>query len=312
MSTGDPRKRMAKGHWPLVHSNDALSAERVAGSLAAARIPHAGRNGAHLCDCAPRAENVFPFELQTLAEDKGELVSQFIYFKVFRSEATTISVESFPEDSAPTNGFAVRAYFRRYFIDCLRHAGHQRTLPSDDSGAMIEIEQRRAPQNDPIRAVLIQYDFDELTVRESATRLISGLDGADRLLLAGSLGALSNVRGGLSRIAERFEIASYHYRARMLGVTLKKGSVPTDFATTSIGQWIEHTLGIDITWANRGQSCLRLNPSRTIRCAKRSEWRHSSRISSATLRDRGLAGSAGSSRSMVLPVLSTARYKYIH
>jgi len=34
-------------------------------------------------------------------------------------------------------------------------------------------------------------------------------------------------------------------------VTLKKGSIPADFARTEIGQWIEQRLGIDIAPGNR-------------------------------------------------------------
>lgn len=193
----------------------------------------------------------FPFELQGLAEDKEELISQFIYFKVFRLENPKASTESFPAHSAPTNGYAVCAYFRRYLIDCLRSASHQRNLSFDSPVATIEMEQQCAAQSDPIHAVLVQYGLDETTVRESATRFISELGMTDRLLLAGSLGSLSNARGGLSWVAERYGIASYHYRARKLGITLKKGSIPADFAATSIGQWIERTLGIDIAVENR-------------------------------------------------------------
>ncbi|WP_109482234.1 hypothetical protein [Paraburkholderia sp. C35] len=192
-----------------------------------------------------------PFELQALGEDKEELISQFIYFKVFRLEATNPHPEAFPLHSAPSTGHAVCAYFRRYLIDCLRNAAHQRNVSFDDENVHAEVEQQVAAQSDPVGSVLIQYGLDEPCVRESATRFIAGLDEPDWLLLSGSLGWLSNEKGGLSQIAARYRIASYHYRARKLGVTLKKGSLPADFAATSIGEWIEHTLGIDIAVENR-------------------------------------------------------------
>ena len=192
-----------------------------------------------------------PFELQALGEDKEELISQFIYFKVFRLEAAHAHPEAFPLHSAPSNGHAVCAYFRRYLIDCLRNAGHQRNVSFDDDDVLAEVEQQAAVQSDPVGSVLAQYGLDERTVRESAARFIAGIDEFDQLLLAGSLGWLSNEKGGLSRIAARYQIASYHYRARKLGVTLRKGSLPADFAATSIGEWIQHTLGIDIAAENR-------------------------------------------------------------
>jgi hypothetical protein len=193
----------------------------------------------------------YPFELQALGEDKEELISQFIYFKVFRLEAAHAHPEAFPLHSAPSNGHAVCAYFRRYLIDCLRNAGHQRNVMFDNEDVLAEIEQQAAVQSDPVGSVLLQHGLDERIVRESAARFIGGLDKVDQLLLAGSLGWLSNEKGGLAEIATRYRIASYHYRARKLGVTLKKGSLPTDFAATSIGQWIAKTLGIDIVAENR-------------------------------------------------------------
>lgn len=197
----------------------------------------------------------YPFELQALGEDKEELISQFLYFKVFRLEAAradaTSSVPTFPLHSAPSSPHAVCTYFRRYLIDCLRSASHRHNVSLDDGDVMVDVEEQTAAQADPVGTVLFQHGLDEADVRESATAFIARLDEADRLLLAGSLGWLSKEKGGLSGIAARYGIASYHYRARKLGVTLKKGSMPTDFACTGIGQWIERTLRIPVEAENR-------------------------------------------------------------
>ncbi|MGU7775902.1 hypothetical protein ACV229_37840 [Burkholderia sp. MR1-5-21] len=190
-----------------------------------------------------------PLELQALGEDKEELISQFIFLKVFRLEAVQPEAATFPLHSAPSNRHAVCAYFRRYLIDCLRHAGHQRNVPIDD--ALHEIERQVALPVDAIEAALLPHGLDESCVRESARAFIDGLDDADRLVLAGSLGWLSDEKGGLSQVAAQYRIASYHYRAAKLGVTLKKHAQPADFARTAIGQWIERTLGIDIAPDNR-------------------------------------------------------------
>lgn len=196
-------------------------------------------------------KSYYPLELHALGDDKEELVSQFIYFKVFRLEATQDTARTFPVHSAPSNDHAVCAYFRRYLIDCLRSAGNQRNVSFDDDDVTVEVERQATFHYDSVHSVLIQYGLDESIVRESATQFIESLDESDRVLLAGSLGWLSNERGGLVGIAGRYGIASYHYRARKLGVTVKKGACPDDFAATSIGQWIESTLGIDITIGNR-------------------------------------------------------------
>lgn len=196
-----------------------------------------------------------PFELQALGEDKEELISQFLYFKVFRLETARASAASpivnFPLHSAPSNRHAVCTYFRRYLIDCLRSASHRYNVSLDEGDVMVELEQDTALHADPVGTVLFQYGLDEARVRASANQFVGQLDERDRLLLAGSLGWLSNEKGGLSGIAARYGIASYHYRARKLGVTLRKDSMPSDFARTGIGQWIEHTLSIPIAADNR-------------------------------------------------------------
>lgn len=192
-----------------------------------------------------------PFELQALAEDKEELISQFLFSKVFRLETPAAEFMSFPAHSAPSNSHAVCSYFRRYLIDCLRSASHRRNVSIDESDVLAELDQRSAMHADPVGAALFQYGLNEESVRVSATRFIAGLDEAARLLLAGTLGWLSAEKGGLAQIAARYGIASYHHRARKLGVTLRKGAMPADFARTGIGHWIEDTLGIDIAVENR-------------------------------------------------------------
>lgn len=192
-----------------------------------------------------------PFELQALGEDKEELVSQFLFFKVFRFETPDAELLSFPAHSAPSNSHAVCGYFRRYLIDCLRSASHRRNVSLDVDDALIEIDPQAAMHADPVGAALFPHGLDEATVRDAATHFIAGLDETDRLLLAGSLGWMSNEKGGLAQVAARYRIASYHYRARKLGVTLHHGSVPADFARTGIGRWIEKTLGIAIDADNR-------------------------------------------------------------
>lgn len=192
-----------------------------------------------------------PFELQALGEDKEELISQFLFSKVFRFETSAAELMSFPAHSAPSNSHAVCSYFRRYLIDCLRSASHRRNVSIDESDVLAEIDQRSTMHPDPVGAALFQHGLSEDSVRASATRFIAGLDEAARLLLAGTLGWLSAEKGGLARIAARYGIASYHHRARKLGVTLRKDAVPGDFARTGIGRWIEDKLGIEIAVENR-------------------------------------------------------------
>lgn len=199
-----------------------------------------------------------PLELQSLREDKEELVAQFIYAKVFRLEPGHTSSKA-STDSAPSNSYAVCAYFRRYLIDCLRSASHQHDVSMEAEGIGQEVDEHAHALDDPIESVLMPYGLDELSVRRLAREFIRGLDDHEQVVLAGSLGWCSGWKGGLSGIAARHHVPSYHYRAVKLGVTLKKSARPADFAATKIGQWLSDVVGIEIEAENWNAILLVLN-----------------------------------------------------
>ncbi len=193
-----------------------------------------------------------PVELQALGETKEELVAQFIFTKVLMLERDPASVAEPAAHSAPSNSYAICAYFRRYLIDCLRSAGHQRCVSLEISGVAQEMEEsHNAPVDDPIRLALVEFGLSEAIVTHRARRFIASLDDIDRLLLEGTLGSMAGHKGGLSRVAATHKIASYHYRAGKLGVTLRKDAVPADFEVTRIGRWVRTDLGIEIGEENQ-------------------------------------------------------------
>jgi hypothetical protein len=191
-----------------------------------------------------------PLELQSLREDKEELVAQFIYAKVFRLEPGHGESRACAE-SAPSSNYAICAYFRRYLIDCLRSASHQHNVSMEIDGVGQEVDQHAHTPDDSAESILMQYGLDEARVRSLSRAFIQGLDEHERIVLAGSLGRCSGLRGGLSGVATRHRIPSYHYRAVKLGVTLKKSARPADFAATKIGRWLENVLGIAIALENQ-------------------------------------------------------------
>ncbi|NIF56512.1 hypothetical protein [Burkholderia sp. Ax-1724] len=199
-----------------------------------------------------------PLELQALGEDKEELVAQFIYAKVLRL-APGHTETSACADSAPSNSYAVCAYFRRYLIDCLRSAGHQRNVSMENEGIEQEIDLHAQALEDPVQSVLLQYGLDEQCVRFAAREFIEGLDEPERIVLAGSLGWCSESKGGLAAVATRHRVPSYHYRAVKLGVTMKKTAGAEEFSNTKIGRWLTDVLGIAIDIENREAILLALN-----------------------------------------------------
>lgn len=202
----------------------------------------------HLVRGALRAYH--PLELQSLREDKEELVAQFIYAKVLRLEPGHSSAKSCAE-SAPSNNYAICAYFRRYLIDCLRSASHQRNVSMEVSGIDQQVDEHAQALDDPVNSVLLQHGLDEARVRQLAREFVGGLDRHERVVLAGTLGRDSSRKGGLSRIAAEHKVPSYHYRAVKLGVALRKTARPADFAATKIGRWLSDVVGIAINEENQ-------------------------------------------------------------
>jgi hypothetical protein len=199
-----------------------------------------------------------PLELQSLREDKEELVAQFIYNKVFRLEPGHTESRACAE-SAPSTNYAICAYFRRYLIDCLRSASHQHNVSMEVDGVGQEVDQHAQTPDDSLESILMQYGLDEARVRRLARGFIQSLDEHERIVLAGSLGRCSGLKGGLSGIAMRHRIPSYHYRAVKLGVALKKSARPADFAATRIGRWLSDVVGITIALENQAAILVVLN-----------------------------------------------------
>ncbi|GJH16476.1 hypothetical protein CBA19CS22_08060 [Caballeronia novacaledonica] len=200
----------------------------------------------------------YPPELRGLHEDKEELISQFFFSRVLRLDSEQRPSHASAE-SAPSTAYALCAYFRRFLIDCLRSASLQRNLSLEVDGVQDEVDSRAHAPDDPVEATLADFGLNEARVRAFARVFIAMCDAPDRLILAGSLGASSERKGGLKGVAEQYDVPSYHYRARKLGVTMKKDATPACFAATKIGRWMVQTLGIEITPENRDAILIVLN-----------------------------------------------------
>jgi hypothetical protein len=200
----------------------------------------------------------YPSELRGLPEDKEELVAQFFYSRVLRLDGDARASHA-SDASAPSTGYALCTYFRRYLIDCLRSASLQRNVSIAEDAVQADVDSRPHAPDDPVAAALAEHGLDEPRVRSQARMFVAALDAADRLILAGSLGATDRRRGGLKSVAAANDIPSYHYRARKLGVTMTKAATPACFAATKIGRWIQDGLRIAIAPENRDAILIVLN-----------------------------------------------------
>jgi len=192
-----------------------------------------------------------PPELKVLGEGRQELVAQFIYVKVLRLDADADELGAEPGEadgegarSAPSTAYALCAYFRRYLIDCTRASSFRRRLSIGDQVSEAQLETQLGSQSGPADDSLAEHGLSDQAVQQAARRFIAGLGEPERLLLCEGFG--QEAPGGLSGVAARHAIASYHYRAGRLGLVHRREALPADYARTALGGWIQGTLGIAI------------------------------------------------------------------
>jgi len=198
-----------------------------------------------------------PSELRSLDESKQELIAQFIYAKVLRLHAAGAPEPDEAEDpertpatpsSTPSSAMALCAYFKRYLIDCTRASRLRRRVPIGEDGigeAQLEAE---LGANDEEENALRDHGLDDNQVKAAARCFIETLPEPERLLLCEGFG--QELAGGLSGVASRHRIASYHYRAGKLGLVHMRTALPRDYGHTLMGSWIQKTLGIRIEREN--------------------------------------------------------------
>ncbi len=193
-----------------------------------------------------------PPELQILGEGRQELIAQFIYCKVLRLQERgkdalqkNLTNTDSEDDghSAPSSSYALCAYFRRYLIDCTRASSFRRKLSIGDQITESQLEEQISAEDD-IDTCLSEFGLNQNKVAQAAASFIDQLEPPERILLCEGFG--KEAEGGLSGVASRHAITSYHYRAGRLGLVHKRQGLTSDYAKTLLGAWIEKTLGIPI------------------------------------------------------------------
>jgi hypothetical protein len=192
-----------------------------------------------------------PPELQLLGETRQELIAQFIYCKVLRLQSrdgkdTDETLEEDDGHSAPSSSYALCAYFRRYLIDCTRASSFRRKVSIDEQ--MPDALMEASSETDELESSLLEYGLTPEQVLSAAKEFIDGLEDPERVLLCESFGRES--KGGLSGVALRHSVTSYHYRAGRLGLVHKRQGLTSEYGKTMLGGWIEKTLGIPIEAEN--------------------------------------------------------------
>lgn len=189
-----------------------------------------------------------PPEVQALGEGREELIAQFIFSKILRLDCAAPSpdlpdAEVDDGHSAPSSSFALCAYFRRYLIDCMRASSFRRRVALEEQAFENQAEEC-LPHCENLEDSLAEHGLSWIKVSAAARGFIAALPNPERILLCESFG--QDAPGGLSGVAARHAIASYHYRAGRLGLVHKRQGLPGDFAKTLIGSWVQQDLGVPI------------------------------------------------------------------
>lgn len=178
----------------------------------------------------------FPSILRSLPESKEHYIQDFFLLKVFEPARR--------QSASPHGPNELCSYFNNYLIDVYRSADLRITdLVGDHEEIERNCEKARAPA-ESLDKEFFEYNMDYAEVHRRARRFLGDLDEIARLYLA--LHACSDAPEPLYKLAEHYRIPSYHYRARQLGITRKKGEFGEGYETTQIGRWLTMELGLDV------------------------------------------------------------------
>ena len=179
-----------------------------------------------------------PTVLQQLPDTKEAYVSDFFLNKVIQGKDAGTQLES---------ASALATFFQRYLIDIQRYLARRPTTYLDDEALVDHLADTDSDCDIPESRTSADCPGDHAQRRQllmAAAEFFGALSREDQLYL--SLHACDDDGEPLYKLAKRFEIASYHYKAGQLGITRKKGELPAGYETTRIGHWLTNTLGMRI------------------------------------------------------------------
>lgn len=174
---------------------------------------------------------------------RKDAVMLFISDKVFLNAHTSRA-------GSLANAFALHGFFKRFCIDLL---GRGKTdVVSIDADDAPQLDDTSGKDEEPGKAadelagcfplssrqVLEEAGIDVDQAFDSARNFLRSLDEGDRVCLAYNTCEQDEDQVALNRLAERFSIRSYHYRAKQLGITGSKDGFYDGYESSRIGRWL--------------------------------------------------------------------------
>lgn len=173
-------------------------------------------------------------QLEELADGREDCIHDFFVQKVLINQRGPLQ-----------HANVLNCYFRNYLLDRIK--GLKRTpqplsnVYADDDAAEAALPACPSGIDDEDFERLRQASgLEAAAVAAAAVAFLEALDDNDFVYL--SLHQCPDNGMPLSNLAQARGIASYHYKARKLGITLRGTDTPADYAQTRIGRWLTEAL----------------------------------------------------------------------
>jgi hypothetical protein len=166
-------------------------------------------------------------QLASLPNSIDDYIAEFISYKVFETAKT--------ERMGGGQLYFANAlitYFTRFLISLLRKQKINPTEPINENQAATENKDSE---------LLWQKEI----VTKSAKEFLQNSESWVRLYLALHTCANTEQKLPLSKLAARYQIPSYHYKARQLGITRHTNDSLQDYDKTLLGSWLK-LLGLSL------------------------------------------------------------------
>lgn len=179
-----------------------------------------------------------PAILRDLLDQHDEHIHNFLLYKVIQEKYTGTQLSS---------AMALATFFERYLVDVLRHHA-RRPISHVDKEAKLDALSEGGYDNVARNVAAAQSGPAESSYWKqllgAASTFFDGLCDEDQIYL--SLHQCDEESEALYKVAEKYNIASHHYRAAQLGITRRKGELLEGYERTRIGTWLTKTLGLRI------------------------------------------------------------------
>lgn len=139
------------------------------------------------------------------------------------------------------NVHALHKWLKRFAGDLAELEGRYESLPDlelpEDTDDEVSGEASDGLELSALQR-LHEAGIDSARVVASADDFVGALDPLEQAYLSENTCEEGKARQPISAIAARLKASSYHYRAKLLGITLSKGDGYAGYEETKIGRWL--------------------------------------------------------------------------